>query len=70
VGEFDYQATVRKIIALYRERGLERTETDVLKYAKALMQRHGISTRKALDVIEDDLLSSPPPKLPNSSKEQ
>lgn len=64
MGEFDYQATVRRIMALYRARGLERTESDVLRYAKALSRELDITTSKALNAIEDDLLSSPPPKPP------
>lgn len=70
MGEFDYQSAVRKIIALYRERGLERTESDVLKYAKALTKHLGVTTLKALDAIEDDLLSRPPPKLPKLRNDQ
>lgn len=62
--DFDEMAAVRRIILLYRERGMERTETDVKKLAHAICKKNDCSASDAYEGMESDLLDSPPPKLP------
>jgi hypothetical protein len=58
--DFDIQATIKRIIALYRERGLERTRDDIVKYSKSIAKKNKISETKALLAIERDLLDDNP----------
>lgn len=60
MSDFDIAATVRRIIGLYRERGMERTSDDIDKLAVAISRRSNLSHMKALEAIEDDLLSRNP----------
>lgn len=63
--EFDEMAAVRRIIILYRDRGMERTETDVKKLAHAICKQSQCPPKTAYDRMERDLLDAgPPPKLP------
>lgn len=60
MSKFDELQTIKRIIMLYRERGFERTEDDVRKYAAVLAKQNRITLRKALEAIGEDLLASNP----------
>jgi hypothetical protein len=58
--EFDEDVTIRRIMALYRERGREMTPQDVRLYARQVARKSNLSLHKALEAIEADLLEKNP----------
>lgn len=58
--EFEELKTVQRIMALYRERGQERTPADIREYSRRIIRQGGLSPQASYQVIEGHLLEKNP----------